>query len=808
MSVVDLLCLQDYEPPMGDLAVKPALSFTRSLWTIPIAGEEEAPAERIIHSRCLELQSPTTLHRVGLQYGKGYHKCGSRQDPDWITAFRVLVPDEASWKVIRSEQNLPEPADGTIDWYDLGNIRTSAAIIEVRKCGIDAWWPSWNLTSTGLVLEGTPPENLSPRDERTHVIRKISLSGISSGISVSHYDGQIRYSTPFLEVGFYLNRTGFSYLSIDPEGEGRTATNYLKIQPDMFFQGLQLHAIGDSPVAAPSLRYRINGSTTVEGNRIIYDLHNDREDFRYRLEWEVGERGLRLHADKSVSKAMRSWTSSLWSVALDSTAAPAHVLGPLTRKGETGLMRPPVLFHIPGAGSIRVNTRSNQILWRGDTYRPIDMTLQEMKLGEIPQSEGDYLHPADEYSAQIDLEVTQAKTPVKKGTPEIVRTTLQHTAHTSLTYRPETATLSNNGASMHALISMDSWAEVTTRLGRILPNLHPVDLLRNSLERWLGGGPGYASGPILQHGEIHDAEDEYLMTGTSCLLGLAIYLEHSGTSEWLERFHETLSNKLTKMHSRDLDNDGLIESELRTGTSGSGQWSTNWFDVISFGWKDAFANATLYRALRILARMLPELDAPELADGLDHWADELRSNYCDTFYNEETGWLAGWRCKEDRLHDYAFLAVNGAAVTHGLIEEQMAGEIIERLWHESQRQGMPDPKYGLPGNLWPIPDEDLADIMQGYPLGYYQNGGRTMAQARHFLGALFQVGMEAEGDYLLERIAHGLAEGVVFGGNKSGVDWRYWDDRPSGYEGLLTDQFGVLEVFLDRYGSSDQVHKR
>jgi hypothetical protein len=32
------------------------------------------------------------------------------------------------------------------------------------------------------------------------------------------------------------------------------------------------------------------------------------------------------------------------------------------------------------------------------------------------------------------------------------------------------------------------------------------------------------------------------------------------------------------------------------------------------------------------------------------------------------------------------------------------------------------------------------------------------------------------------------------------VDWRSWDDRPCGYEGLLTDQFGMLEVIFHGYG--------
>ena len=63
--------------------------------------------------------------------------------------------------------------------------------------------------------------------------------------------------------------------------------------------------------------------------------------------------------------------------------------------------------------------------------------------------------------------------------------------------------------------------------------------------------------------------------------------------------------------------------------------------------------------------------------------------------------------------------------------------------------------------------------------------------------------MTREGDYLLSRLCKGLADAAVYGGCRSGLDWRYWDGRPCGYEGLLTDQFGILNVALARYGGGD-----
>ncbi len=125
---------------------------------------------------------------------------------------------------------------------------------------------------------------------------------------------------------------------------------------------------------------------------------------------------------------------------------------------------------------------------------------------------------------------------------------------------------------------------------------------------------------------------------------------------------------------------------------------------------------------------------------------------------------------------------------------------MARLYAELMRTPLPGYELGLPGNLWPVPNADRSDILQGYPLGYYQNGGLTHSQARHFVGALYRVGMTAEADALLAPLCAGLADGLVYGGVRSGLDWRYHDGRPCGYEGLLTDQFGLIGLALDRYG--------
>lgn len=816
---MDLLSLTDLAPPMGDTAFAPNLAAPRALWTAPIEGEAGAPEHRIIHANVLQLHGDAELRRIGLRRTPGYHKCGSVHDLDWVRAFRILVFDGRGWDVVLHETacRMPDP-DETI-WFDLSGLRAATLLIEARESGIDQWWTSWNLAAGAFVVDGTPSGPPSPRSESSLSMAGIELHELPDGVSAARAGGEIRFRTSAFEVGFWLNRAAMAYFAIGDSRQpraGRDApipsssassggpgtSDLLRSAPGFCFQGPQLHVVGAAPAIAPALRNAVEGTTEVRGNRVIYDLQSG--DQTYRLAWEVLADRLVLHAERESAREQAVWNGSIWQLGFDVTAAVPHVLGPIIRKGQSGLMRTPAWLHVPGAGSVRITSDSEDVRLRSEALRALDLTTLEIKLGERPGPHGEYVLPAGRFEAQVDMRVDEPDIPLRADTPDVVARAVRRCYLTALTYRADTATFSNNGVSIHCPISMDNWSALATRMGPILPSLDPIDLFRDSLERWLDGGPGYTSGRILQSGEMHEAEEEYVMTYAACLLGLSDFLRHSGSAEWLDRYEEPIRSRIARARALDLDGDGLAESRYRTGISGTGQWSTCWFDVISFGWKDAFANALLYAALDGLSDAFRRFNRSDLADELESWARTLRASYYPTFYNPETGRLAGWRCKEERLHDYAFPFVNGAAVCSGVIDEEDARPIVARLWDEMQRVGRFDAYYGLPGNLHHIPDEDLADIMQGYPLGFYQNGGLTHAQSRHFVGALYRVGMTDEADRLLQRLCAGMADGTVYGGCRSGLDWHYWDGRPCGYEGILTDQFGILAVALERYGIEPQ----
>ena len=795
---LDLLTLSDLEPPMGDLFTHRRLDAGRAVWTKPLPNENDVPDQRLIHQRVVRLHGPARLHRLGVRRGQGYHKCGSRQDLDWVTGFRVLSRHEGKWKVVLERDHLAQDVAGMVRWFRLPRAITTGVIIELRRSGIDGGWTPWNLAMAAFILEGELVTPVAPRQERLLTTTSVDLHGLPAGVRATHQNGEVRYATKDFEVGFSLGRPGFSFLGLHIEAAGNVGTNLLATRPPLFNQGPQLHPVGEAPVLAPSVRCALQGTTRVKGGTVRYDFSAGGQS--YQLVWSVTAKGLTLRAERSARRAAVAWHSAAWMVGLRNSASPSHVLARLHEEGEAGAVALPALLTLPGFGSWEIASTGPAGWARSDCYRAFDLNTLELKVGEHRTAEGLYQLPAGRHRAVFTLRPKRPVALLRDDSPAVAKRALARTQWSALTFRTDTATLSNNGASMHCPICMDTWAAVTRLQGDVVPGLPATEFLRLSLERWLTGGPGYAAGRLLQDGSSHDADDEYLQTGASALRGLGEYLRHCATPAWYRSFKPYILVKLQAARDRDLDGDGLIESLHRTGVSGTNQWSTCWYDVISFGWKDAFANAILYGALNELAAGMQRFDEREQAEKLAKWAGWLRANYRDTFWNEATGWLAGWRCRENQLHDYAFLPVNGAAIAEGLLSRDESQSVLRRLLAEAKKVGLPDPALGLPGNLWHIPDHDLSDIIQGYPLGYYQNGGRTHAQTRHFVMALYHGGFRREADAMLKRLCVGFAEAKVFGGNQSGVDWRYWDDRPCGYEGLLTDQFGLIAAIHWRWG--------
>ena len=636
----------------SSVATNERYTTTRAHWAVPEAVELGAPAHRIIHSRALMLAGPARLDRLGIRPGQGYFKCGSEPNLiDWVRSFRVRAFRGGGWTTLVERHDLPRPDrwspevaavplnERETEWYDLGGTLASGVLIEIRRAGVDGWWPCWDLASTAFVLEGKPAEPNPPPAFRAVTSGSISLAGLPSGVTAQLMSGEVRYRTPSIEVGFSLGRPGMTWLSVDDEAMGRHAKNLLAIEPvglsslHTRCQGLLMQPVGAPAVAGPNA-WDYDGTVTVDGGRVHYRLDMPACAQQIELVWQVRSDGLALEIVRNGSRDVRVWAGSLWTIVYNAQVAATTTLGPVNRGGQAGLVNLPLLLHSPGYGSLRVTSHGPGLSWRADAIRPSLVTSSELMIGAVPQTEGDYLLLAGDHSAKIDFQVSNYQMPMKDNVPPSIRRAVQRCGHTALPYRPDTATLSNNGCSIHSPICADVWGMLAVGVGDVLPGFGGIELLRDTLERSFDGGPGYASGAHPFH--QYPFELEYLLVDVAMLAGLADYLSAASDSrDWLTAHAGPISAMIARVSAADLDGDGLIESNLRTGVSGSHQWSTNWFDVISFGWKDAYVNAALYDALtrlqpslRAASESTAEMDLRGIRDWskkLDHWASTLKA---------------------------------------------------------------------------------------------------------------------------------------------------------------------------------------
>ena len=794
-------------------------SVVKSIWTAPRQNEKGAPEKRIVHGLITQSANKESMFRVGTRLAEGYFKCGSEIAVDWVNEFVAHLWVDGDWKEVLHVTGLSRPdASEDITWFDLPG-QSQACFLEVRRSGIDGWWPCYNLAKTGFLVETSvqeaanekntdrlrqSPAQIAP-ERMIHRVKgdpdEIALS--REGITVTRTSMTLRYDTPFYAIGFRLKSAGLAYLGLDGAGAGRTHENMLALgaalvvgDDDDYTQGPVLNPV-DGPSACGFLAYRIKGETNIGGNSLTYRMFQEDLDLTTEITFTMKRESLQITLSRHAGKRVKLVDSSAFRLAFNARKTPLTALGSLCDKGETGALRLPLLLHLPGYANIGLDGEGS-IQGRYNAIRPKFINTFDFSLGETLCDDGCHLLEKGEYQGSVTLHVgVKHHIALVPETPDVVKTAFGRYFYTCLPFRADTATLSNNGNSMGAPVCMDLWSDLCGLIRKGPFGVDAMACLKSTLEIHLQGAPAYGAGT--HSSGNHEYEDEYLMTGTAVLLGISNYLRLIDNQAWYEQFKPQIMKKIRSMKARDLDGDGLVESTLRRGVSGEHQWSTNWYDVISYGYKDAYSNALLYAALRALSCTVAEYGEEDLSLELLDWAYRIKGSYEDVFMTKN-GWLAGWRCMEGKLHDFAFLAVNGAAVSAGLLEPERARSIMEKLWKALCGSGFDSFDMGLPGNIISVADSDMADAQRRLPFGGYENGGITLSQSRHFINGLLHVGMEKEADFLLTEICKGLVSGYVIGGVGTGCDWKMWDGVYSGYEGILCDQLGVFQPLIRRFG--------
>lgn len=388
--------------------------------------------------------------------------------------------------------------------------------------------------------------------------------------------------------------------------------------------------------------------------------------------------------------------------------------------------------------------------------------------------------------------------------------------------------LANNVLSNPAVCCTFFYSAAIRLLPEPLPGIDLPMLVRRTLDDWFANR-------VMQHGNVAAfcKSDTYLFTNPALICAAWDYVDATGDIDWLCTNLDQINLAANFLLRRDQDGDGLVES-LHSGN----RWSLRdpdradfYLETINFGHKNALTNAFACRAFLCYADLLGRVDRPELAAVYRKAAAKLKSVYGDTFYNPETGVLAGWVSADGELHDHVFPFVNGLACAFGLVAPDRGREILRRIMARLRELKPGGWRWGVPVNLVPVPDYDLIqpalrpdgkygmcektrEVLPttlddlGVPRWVDPDGTRSFRGRALYNGAtqtgltaflimgLDAVGMREDADWLLEPLLQAAEAGELQNGLHvkagEGAEHHDWDGNPTGYEGYLPEGWHFL----------------
>ncbi len=593
------------------------------------------------------------------------------------------------------------------------------------------------------------------------------------------------HRTPYYRLALAHERLLIESLDLDSLGQGKVGANLLS--------------------SAPAEKARLE----IGADRALYHLPAAADPPPW--EFRFGEKTITLSSRHVPGRPAPPVT-----LRFDQRKSHATVLGRM--KPRTLQVALPCVLHVPDHGTLRVTCDPPGLTLNYDARRYAGRWVE----AAFPPA--DSRHPVVTYR----LEVASFYPQVAGIEGDRRYDGFRRNFLTIFQVNPRLAVLANNSSSDVAALCYHQYSEVARFAPPLAEGLTCLDLVRMSLDRFLGGMKTYGQVGYTANYEGADTVfGNYPCDTADSLPALLIaagnYILATGDRDWAKANYAGLKGWAEEMLKTDHDGNGLIEYCL-SGNSGSwsANWeraqaqktsplrSANWWDTIGFGHEDAYANALAYRALVLLGQVAGRTDHAEDASWFRTAARRLKTAYLPAFLNPKTGWLGGWRSADGKLHDYSFLFVNGAAITYGVVDRPQGREIMTRLMKEIERVGYARFDLGLPGNLVPVRREDYVDLNPAVGGGkrednadgfqIYENGGATPAHAFWTMEALYKVGLKADAERILMPMLGGFTAGEFqgFGPNGKSKDWKDWEGNCWGYEGLLTDGYLALLVVATR----------